>query len=303
LDITVFPHFKPITIEDRPVFIDFLKRFRPVTSEWTFTNLFIWRRLYNFSWSVYKDWLFVIVSDIDGHIYAMEPVGPKPKKEAVWKILEWLLEERRVRQPSIERVDRTLASELAVEKKLYIEPMREHFDYIYLREDLVRLAGNRYRSKRNHINQLLRSYRFEYSELKMEHIDDCIELQERWCFLKRCEDDLNLLSEWGAVSEILEHYNALEVKGGVIIINNKVVAFTIGEILNEDTAVVHIEKAEPAIPGLYQMINQQFCEKAWAGVKFINREQDLGLPGLREAKLSYCPHHFIEKFKITLIST
>ncbi|MCX8022490.1 MAG: phosphatidylglycerol lysyltransferase domain-containing protein [Syntrophorhabdaceae bacterium] len=296
-----FPTFKTIGIEDRPFFIDLLHELKPVISEWTFTNLFIWRKLHGFIWSLYKDWLIVLASDVEGHIYAMEPQGPTPKKEVGLYVLQWLFDEKKIKEPSIERAGKDFAAEFSGEKGIEVTPMREHFDYIYLREDLVNLAGNRYRSKRNHINQLIRSYRLEYSELKREHLNDCIQLQERWCFLKRCEDDLNLLSEWGAVSEILEHYEELEVKGGVIEIENKVMAFTIGEMLNEDTAVVHIEKADPQIPGLYQAINLMFCEKAWEGVRFINREQDLGLPGLREAKLSYHPHHFVEKYKISLI--
>ena len=118
--------------------------------------------------------------------------------------------------------------------------------------------------------------------------------------MKRCEDDLDLLGEWDAVKEILKTYTGLEVQGAVITIENKVVAFTIGQMLNDDTAVVHIEKADPEIPGLYPVINQQFCENNWKNVKYINREQDLGIPGLREAKLSYYPDHMVQKFRITL---
>ena len=92
----------------------------------------------------------------------------------------------------------------------------------------------------------------------------------------------------------------MQIKGGVILINEKVEAFTLGERLNEETAVVHIEKANTEIRGLYNAINQQFCEKQWPDTRFINREQDLGEPGLREAKLSYNPDHMVEKFRIRL---
>ena len=80
--------------------------------------------------------------------------------------------------------------------------------------------------------------------------------------------------------------------------DGKVEAFSFGEMLNPDTAVIHIEKANPRINGLYAVINQNFCAEAWAGVKFVNREQDLGLDGLRQAKESYHPHHMVEKFTI-----
>jgi uncharacterized protein len=299
--IPEFPNFKPIELQDRDIFREILKKYQPHISEWTFTNLFIWRTLYGFQWSCYKEWLMVICRNGRDGFYAMEPIGPPSRRKAAVILLEWLLHEKNAADPRIERADNILASELNGSKRLIIEPAREHFDYVYRRNDLVALGGNRYRSKRNHINQLLRSHSFVYEALGRNHINDCLMLQEKWCLLRRCEDDLNLLSEWEAVREILHHYNALELKGGVVLVDNKVMAFTIGELLNDETAVVHIEKADPDIPGLYQIVNQQFCEKEWENVSYINREQDLGLPGLREAKLSYYPHHFVEKYRIRLI--
>jgi hypothetical protein len=296
-----FPDFKPIELHDRDVFCEILKQRQPRVSEWTFTNLFIWRAFYEFQWSLYKDCLMVICRDGNNDFYAMEPVGPSSDREAALVLLEWLLQEKNSADPRIERADVSLASKLSSFNHLAIEPAREHFDYVYTREDLVALAGNRYRSKRNHINQLFRSYKFEYEALGRHHIDECLKLQEKWCLLKRCEEDMNLSSEWEAVREILHHYSTLELKGGVVTVEKGVVAFTIGELLNDETAVVHIEKADPDIPGLYQIVNQQFCERAWGNTTYINREQDLGLPGLREAKLSYYPHHFVEKYSIRLV--
>ena len=113
---------------------------------------------------------------------------------------------------------------------------------------------------------------------------------------------MNLLDEWEAVREALNHFSALRLQGGVILMGSEVEAFALGELLNNETAVVHIEKANPEIPGLYAVINQQFCEKSWQDVPYVNREQDLGEPGLRKAKLSYYPEHLEEKFRIRLTS-
>ncbi len=123
-----------------------------------------------------------------------------------------------------------------------------------------------------------------------------MEVAEKWCKIRRCEDDMNLLSESEAVRESLVNFPVLKIDGGVILIDGKVEAFTLGELLNDQTAVVHIEKANPENPGLYAMINQQFCENRWRDLLYINREQDLGEPGLRKAKLSYYPDHFVESF-------
>lgn len=295
-----FPVFVPLELKDREVFQSFFSEYKPEISELTFTNLFIWRSHYKFQWSIYKNWLLIVSLEGEYGTFAIAPIGPSPRSEVIRLVLEWMRDEKNETNPRIERADDRTVAELDGMKGISVEPTRDHFDYVYLRDDLVKLAGNKYRSKRNHINQLLRTYSYQYTELAPNHIKDCIELQEKWCILRRCEDDLDLLGEWDAVKEILKYYTSLDVQGSVITIENKVVAFTIGQMLNDNTAVVHIEKADPEIPGLYPVINQQFCENNWRNVRYINREQDLGIPGLREAKLSYYPDHMVKKFRIML---
>jgi len=294
-----FPEFKHVDLEDRDIIQEILHSYKPRTSEWTFTNLFIWRNHYNLQWSIYKDWLLVYCKE-DNDIYMMQPIGPEGRNVLVDILFQWLKDEKGQAIPRIEKADKRFVSELLPSKHIIIEPSRNHFDYVYLRENLVQLSGNRYRSKRNRINQLIRAYTFTYTELQEEHIKDCLLLQEKWCEMKRCKDDLNLMGEWEAVREILTNYHILNLTGGVIMIEGRVEAFTIGELLNENTAVVHIEKANPEIPGLYPMINQQFCEKSLHNVTYVNREQDLGIDGLREAKLSYYPDHFEKKYQIRM---
>ena len=98
----------------------------------------------------------------------------------------------------------------------------------------------------------------------------------------------------------LRNFQDLSLVGGVILVEDRVAAFAVGELLNQDTAVVHLEKADPTIPGIYAVINQEFCRRSWSKVPLINREQDLGLPGLRMAKMSYHPQRLVEKFRIQL---
>ena len=292
--------FVPLELKDQEVFQTFFSAYRPEISELTFTNLFIWRSHYKFQWSIYRDWLVIISVEGEYGTFAIEPIGPSPRYEITRLVLEWMRDEKNVKNSRIERADNRIVEEVRGINGISVEPTRDHFDYVYLRDDLVKLGGNRYRSKRNHINQLVRAYSYRYEQLAPDHINDCIAVQEKWCLLRRCEDDIDLIGEWDAVKEILRCYMNLNVQGAVITIENKVVAFTIGQMLNENTAVIHIEKADPEIPGLYPVINQQFCENNWQGVRYINREQDLGIPGLREAKLSYYPDHMVNKFRIML---
>ena len=292
--------FVPLELKDQEVFQTFFSAYRPEISELTFTNLFIWRSHYKFQWSIYRDWLVIISVEGEYGTFAIEPIGPSPRYEITRLVLEWMRDEKNVKNSRIERADNRIVEEVRGINGISVEPTRDHFDYVYLRDDLVKLGGNRYRSKRNHINQLVRAYSYRYEQLAPDHINNCIAVQEKWCLQRRCEDDMDLLGEWDAVKEILRCYMNLNVQGAVITIENKVVAFTIGQMLNENTAVIHIEKADPEIPGLYPVINQQFCENNWQGVRYINREQDLGIPGLREAKLSYYPDHMVNKFRIML---
>jgi uncharacterized protein len=298
-----FPEFKPIELEDRSFFAPVLEQYGPETSEWSFTNLFIWRDHYRFRWSVYNSMLIVAGIQNGGSTFALQPMGPSPRYEAVMRVLQWLKEEEKTLRPSIERADKRLADELSGRSDLTIEPTRDHYDYFYLRDDLVQLAGNKYRTKRNHINRINRTYSFTFESLEDRHLDACLELQSNWCEIKRCDEDLSLLGEWEAIRETTKNYASLGVRGGVITVGGKVEAFSIGEMLNDTTAVVHIEKANPEIAELYTVINQQCAEKCWGNVPYINREQDLGIPGLREAKLSYNPHHMVEKYRITLTGT
>jgi hypothetical protein len=183
-------------------------------------------------------------------------------------------------------------------KRFRVSKDRNNSDYVYRAEDLIKLTGNRYHQKRNHVNKFLKSYRFEYQVLNDKLVRDFLDLQDSWCQLKDCESNEDLMAEDRAVFEALLHYKYLGLRGGAILIEDKVEAFTLGEKLSQDTAVIHVEKANPDIPGLYAMINQQFCQHEWSEVTYVNRQQDLGVPGMRKAKKSYHPDHMVDKFTL-----
>ena len=232
--------------------------------------------------------------------FALPPVGPGPRVEATKAVLQWLKETRGAADPTIERADLRLADEIQGSGLFKIEAARDHFDYVYRSEDLIKLSGNRYHGKKNHINKFRKTYEFSYEPLTPERVKPAWRYPDLWCKAKRCHEDIDLMDEAMAVKDILQNLEALKVRGGVLLINDKVEAFTLGEMLNPETAVVHIEKANPEIPQAFVVINQQFCEHTWQNVRFINREQDLGDEGLRKAKLSYHPVRLVEKFKISL---
>ena len=173
---------------------------------------------------------------------------------------------------------------------------RDNSDYVYSTLDLIQLSGRKYHRKKNHLNRFLKNYQFEYRDLDMELVECFIDMQEEWCQMKECVDKPDLLSEDYAINMALTHFEELDYRGGAIQIDYKIEAFSLGESLNTDTAVIHIEKANPDIPGLYSAINQFFCSNRWAEKEYINREQDMGIEGLRKAKESYHPHHMVNKY-------
>jgi hypothetical protein len=293
-----FPQFKPLELGDRALLHGLIRDYQPETSELTFTNLFIWRNRYKFEWA-FLDGLLCLISAPPGRDpVAFPPLGPGPRVEPVRTILRWLKEERGSADPRIERADARLVSELSPSEEFRAEPVRDHFDYVYRTVDLIELAGSRYHGKRNHLARLADLHTYSYAGLEPSHLVPCLSLAEAWCTVKRCEEDMDLTDELEAIKDSLAHFQGLEIRGGVILIGGKVEAFTLGELLNRRTAVVHVEKANPDIPGLYAAVNQEFCRNEWSEVPFINREQDLGDPGLRQAKLSYRPVRMIEKFTI-----
>jgi uncharacterized protein len=296
----VFPNFKQLALADREALHSRIWAFQPDTSELTFGNLYIWRTYYNFEWSLMDDTLVILANERDGGHFALPPVGSGPRKEATYDLLTWLRDERDLETPAISRVDERLVEELRDDDRFAIRELRDHFDYVYQTTDLSELPGRKYSAKRNHINQFSRYYSFEYQPVTPELAPECLALAEIWCEQRLCEEDLSLQHELSGIEDMLNNVETLEVDGGAILIYDKVQAFALGEKLNESTAVVHIEKANPEFKGIYTQMTQAYAER-WAEVTtFINLEQDLGEPGLRRAKDSYYPDHMAKKYEITL---
>ncbi|MDL0218599.1 phosphatidylglycerol lysyltransferase domain-containing protein, partial [Clostridioides difficile] len=185
----------------------------------------------------------------------------------------------------------------------YIEE-RDLFDYIYDAESLRTLAGKKNQKKRNHINYFLKEYagRYEAKLLDKENFDECLVLMKEWESNKEenNEFDESMDDELIGIKKIFNHYDILKDKVKVfgVYVDGKLEAFSIGELLNPNMALIHIEKANPDIRGLYPFINQQFLVSEFKDVEFVNREEDLGIEGLRKAKLSYHPCRFVEKYSV-----
>ncbi len=288
--------FKPLELCDKAVLDAYFSQDPPQISELTFTNLFMWRARYCPVWREWKDHLLIVVRTEREPPFGLPPTGTGDKAEALDYLTQYL--GKTSADSRICRVDRRVVEQFVDPKRYEVMEDRDNSDYVYLAEELINLPGNRFHGKKNHVNKFMKNYEFEYRNLDDSAVKLFLDLQESWCELRDCQENESLLHEDWAVFEALKHHDVLGFAGGGIFINSKVEAFALGEMLNPDTAVIHIEKANPEIPGLYAVINQMFCKNAWSHVQYVNREQDLGVEGLRKAKLSYHPHHMVDKFTV-----
>ena len=282
----------PLTLAARPQIQALLKRYPPVVSELTFTNLFAWRHSRPVWFSVVKDTLLFWVTEGGGTeptVLFGPPVGSLAIEEVATTYASIISRLVRIPHPEAERLR---------QNGYLAEEDRANADYVYLVRSLAELAGRRYAKKRNHVKNCLEQCRCEYESFSPGVIAECLAMQGQWCEMRECAVNLGLAGEDTAIRETLEHFEEFECFGGAIRVDGRIAAYAVAEPLNADTAVWHFEKAMPEIPGLGQLINQWFAKYALAGFTYVNREQDLGIPGLRQAKESYFPDHLVEKYTV-----
>lgn len=173
---------------------------------------------------------------------------------------------------------------------------RDLDDYLYTPEKLIGLHGKHLQAKRNHISQFTKNYEFTVEDLSAQSERECLEMDARWTALHE-EYSREIHEERMAIINAFKYWDRLDLKGILIRINGEIAAFTIGELVREGTeAIVHFEKGNIDYMGIYAAINQKFCEKYLSGTTFIDRQEDVGLEGLRKSKLSYHPDQMAEKY-------
>jgi len=288
--------FKSITLEDKQIIDSYFSAKHYENSEYSFTNLFMWAPHYYFKYAIIKDHLCIIGSYRNQYPFAFNPWS---KGEADYESIIPKLAEIMAGSGNplvLKYISEDIKNEIdkAMPGRFIFREDRNNFDYIYLTKDLINLEGNKYHQKRNHINKFINSYEYEYEEINDKNIDDCIRLEMEWHAQRSSMEKLP--EEHDAIKLVLSNYKSLDLKGAALRINGKIQAFTVGGLLNPNMAVIHIEKANIEYNGIYAMINQQFAANAWSNVKYINREEDMGIPGLRKSKLSYHPYKMGKKY-------
>ena len=280
---------RPLIIQDQELVADYFQRYPAEISEHTFTNLFVWQNSRPISLLQTADsLLFLADADPPGRYLVF---GPPLGDLSLAGAIDFLGE----KFAGAIRLPEEFSTSAREPEKLMED--RDNSDYVYRVADLAELAGRRYAKKRNQIKKCLQAGHCEYEPISSANIEECAAMQEKWCRVRNCEHDPGLCGEFIAISETFAHFARFNLLGGAIRVDGVIQAYAIGEWLRPGTAVWHFEKAMPEIPGLGQLINQWFAGYGLSGFEFVNREQDLGIPGLRQAKKSYYPHHLVKKYR------
>lgn len=280
-------NFKKAELSDREEIEKYLNMTKKHSLEYSFTTLYLWQDQYNMEFCIDDGFLF-IRSGKNKKMYLF-PMGCGDLAQAVDKIAKngdvfYSL--------SQEQAD---FLEKAYPDKYTFCESRDMGDYVYRTEDLAYLKGKKLRAKRNHINRFIaENPDWSYEKITEENIGEVKKMHEKWCNL--ADDEKGLSEETVAVKKALSGYFELGFSGGLIRTGGKVVAFSVGDELSDDTFLVHIEKAFSEYNGAYQMINCEFVKHNCMDYEFVNREDDAGSEGLRKAKLSYRPHQIVKKY-------
>jgi hypothetical protein len=289
--------FKAINISDKEAITSITMKSPYQNCDLSFANMYSWRFLYKSEYAIVDGFLLIRfhIDEDDRPVY-MCPVGEGDIAHAVR-----LLEEDSLLQGHPLRIlgvtpEGKNKLEHAFPKGFRFIPERDYFDYIYLREDLVTLSGKKYQPKRNHINKFTKQYTYEYRPITPDLVPECLTLECKWYKDNRTDADAEELShERHSLTFALQHAVALGLMGGAICVDGQIIAFSFGAPINGSTFGVHVEKGDIRYDGVYSIMNYEFASHIPSRYTYVNREEDLGIPGLRQAKQSYRPVILLEK--------
>jgi len=288
--LPLYPANAAISIQLRDVLQPFFSGVASGVSEHTFANIYLFRHKHGYRLSQLAGGTPIILGEDGDKPFFMLPFGI-PDKE----VLRELFREHKTLKCAPEEQAKIMA-----EQGYTVTEDRDNFDYLHARQDLATLAGRRFHKKRNRVKGFVTSFLCEAQPIDTSRLADAMAALDRWRENAEAVEgsgETDSVGDYAEARDALEHREALGLRGRVYFIDGQPVAYAMGEELpDRKTFVVHFEKADTNYNGLYQFVNQEFAAALPANIEIINREQDLGDPGLRQAKLSYHPSGFVRKF-------
>jgi hypothetical protein len=285
--------FKKISIDDKPVFDKQYTRFPPDHSGELFTTMVSWGEYVEYRYTSIENSIIILSKDTDG-VVLHHPSG-KFNQDLLKQVIT-LAKRENIIFGFIKKTEKNLLSRFF--PSLTFAENRDFFDYVYRASDLAELPGTKYGKIRNRLHKFTKNFAYTIEEISEKNMDEVAEFLKRWCLWKDCGSDELLENERKAIIFSMSHFFALGLMGLALRINGAIQAIAVYEKMNTDTVVVHFEKGSPDFDGIYKAINRETAQKVRHLVPYIDREEDLGISGLRQAKLSYHPDHFIEIYHV-----
>ncbi len=289
MDIPHYPDSRPLELADKPLLDGIFAQLQPRISEFTFANLYLFRAAHAYRLTMVEDALVVLGQSYAGEANFLPPFAGNIG-EALGTLLEGGLTLYGADEPFVEKY--LQGTELEITED------RDNFDYLYLRQELAELSGSRYHKKKNRINYFTSRHPYSVELYGQQHLNGSLLLLDEWYRVRAPIDSSSIVPEMEANRGALTLAGELGVQGVVVRVAGEIKAFVLGERLNATTAVCHFEKADPFLDGLYQLADREFNRLLFTDCTQVNREQDLGEPGLRESKLSYHPLELVKKFRV-----
>jgi hypothetical protein len=289
-----FDDFKKIDIYDKPIFDKHYQQFPPTHSSELFTTIISWEEYVEYRY-VSTDNSIIILAKANNEIIIHPPSG-KFNLDLTKQVIRLAIKEN-MTFGFIKKIEKNLLSTY-FPSFTFIED-RDYFDYVYRASDLAELSGTKYGKIRNRLNKFAKNFTYITEEISEKNINEVNEFLKRWCLWKDCGSNELLENERKAIIYLMSNYFDFNLKGLALRINGTIQAIAVYEKMNAETVVIHFEKGSPDFDGIYKAINMETAQRVQHFVPYINREEDLGIPGLRKAKLSYHPDHFIEIYNIS----
>jgi uncharacterized protein len=280
--------FSPVSLEDRDLIQDYFTRFPQAHTEYLYTGLICWSH-YTPAFYTVRDGSLIIMNMLAGKPQFRPPVGAR-NDLVLMEVLELAKKEGGAKavigidEPAKEWIQRARPD-------IKVSDDRDFYDYVYLAKNLAQLPGKQYLNQRNHLNKFRRKYAHSIESIDRRNREEVAEFLKRWCLAKDCEGDEMLEEEKKAILFCMDHFFELELSGIIIRIDGMIQALSVWEQLNKETAAIHYEKAMPEYDGIYPAINNEAAKILAKDYKYINRESDLGISGLRTAKERLHPDH------------
>lgn len=292
----------PVTLEDKAWIDPLVWAEASSSADYNFGNIFLWDRSFHQLVGRINDRVIVLPCYDEKPFFAW-PVGTgdlhpvMAAMEAHAKEQGFPFTLRGVTREHLPLLDELFPGRCAVESE------RPLWDYIYSAEKLATLAGKKLHGKRNHINRFEAENDWSFQPLTEADFPDCVKLLDQWNSENPEDADSGASDEYMAIMRALENYGPLGMEGGILRVSGEPVAFTLGEQVCRHTFVVHFEKAHADLNGAYPMVNREFVRyirKKYPDILWINREDDMGIESLRQAKESYHPDHMVEKYTVVI---